>query len=553
MLTTSSEDIGIGGPPPENATAIGVLDSGILVGHPLLKAAVRDAIAMGTRNSSRIRDGRPEDEVGHGTKVAGIALYGDLYECLQNRQFTPVVWILSAKVMYAETNPINGQVEAKYDEEELLESQLEDAVRRFRKSYPNFRVVNLSLGNEYKRMFGGKRQFNLAALIDELARELQLVFVIAGGNFGDYHRKGYPGKYPEYLLEETEEVKIIDPATAALGITVGSITQPYGPSLRSPSNLLFSPANTNYPSPFTRVGPGYQRMVKPEVVEEGGNIIEDSHAAQPDIGGKLITLDPDWLRKGTLFAVDHGTSFSAPQVAHYIGRLFNKYPNYSPNLIKALLISSAQIPSERPAPLSEIGLDAPDSNLGEVLKVYGYGKPRLERALYCTNKNVLLVKDNTIHLDTIHVYYFYLPNAFVDVPGTRQLAVTLVYDPPVNKNRVDYLGCSMTFRLFRDMEVDEVIAAYERTKARRPDEEAVPKALQPKEISLHPGVTLRKKGAHQKGVAQWTRGPRLDTGKPLVLAVICQNKWIRDEQYVQDYAVVVAVEHAVNVDLEVHP
>jgi hypothetical protein len=277
------------GIPPENATAIAILDSGILSNQPLLEKAVGDEIAASTKYSSKIKEEQPQDDVGHGTKVAGIALYGDIKECIENKKFKPEVWILSAKVMYAEKNPFTGEIEAKYDEEELLEHQLERAVREFVEKYRNCRVINLSLGDSAKKMFGSKRQFNMAALIDELAKELKLVFVISSGNFNDYGKKGFPENYPSYLLEETDDVKIIDPGTSAIAITVGSITQEYGPSIRNPGELFFSPAKTNYPSPFTRVGPGYKGMIKPELVEEGGNIIEDSQGMR-DLSDKLITL-----------------------------------------------------------------------------------------------------------------------------------------------------------------------------------------------------------------------------------------------------------------------
>ncbi len=276
LLNTPLEAVSIGQPPPDDATAIAVLDSGILSNHPLLKNAVGDEIAVGTRYSNKIDDDKPGDDVGHGTRVSGIAVYGDIKQCLENGIFQPEVWILSAKVMYAEKD-FNGNIEPKYDEEELLEHQLERAIRECARRQ-NCKVVNLSLGNPYKRMFGHKKQFNLAALVDELAKELKLVFVVSTGNFEEYKHKGYPDTYPDYLLADEEDVKIIDPATSALSITVGSVAQPYGPLNRFQRDLLFSPADTNFPSPFTRVGPGYQGMIKPEVVEEGGNVIEGRYS-----------------------------------------------------------------------------------------------------------------------------------------------------------------------------------------------------------------------------------------------------------------------------------
>lgn len=548
LLSIPLEELSIEGSPPENATAIVVLDSGILSKHPLLEKAIGDEITAGTIYSSKIKEDKPQDDVGHGTKVAGVALYGDIKFCIEKRIFDPEVWILSAKVMYGEKNPVTGEIEPKYDEEELLEHQLEKTVRYFTENYPNCRVVNLSFGDTAKRMFGSKRQFNMASLIDELAKELKSVFVISAGNFNDYHSKGFPDNYPNYLLEETEDVKIIEPGTSALALTVGSITQEYGHSNRDPQDLFFSPAYTNYPSPFTRVGLGYKGMIKPELVEEGGNIIEGTIGV-PDIGGKLITLNPNWIQDGRLFTADYGTSFSTPKVANYVARLFNKYPHYSHNLIKALIISSALIPIDRPNQLLQIGFDTSDSELINLLKIYGYGKPEFEKASFSTNQRVLLLRENTAKLNSVHIYYFYLPTEFVQVSGIKRLSITLVYDPPINKNRVDYMGCSMEFHLFRDMEINDVVQAYKPIKIDIPDNKIVPEELKLKEIKLHPGVNLRKRGVHQKGIVEYKRGHYLNNTKPLVLAVVCQNRWIKEEEYMQDYAILVTVEHSANIDL----
>lgn len=550
LLRMSLETMEVGDTPPEDATAIALLDSGVLSGHPLLQNAIGDEIAIATKWSDKIKSDKPTDDVGHGTQVAGIALYGDLKECIRSRVFNPTVWLLSAKVLYREENPITGEIRATYDEEELLEHQLEESVRQLIESYPNCRVVNLSLGNEDRRMFQGKRQFNLAALVDDLAKELNAVFVVSAGNFGGYAHAGFPDNYPSYLLNETEDVKIVDPASAALGLTVGSVTQEYGPSPRFMSDALFSPANTGFPSPFTSVGPGYQGMIKPELVEEGGNILEDHRTGLQDIGGQLVTLNPNWQVDGKLFWVNHGTSFTAPRVAHYAATLFNQFRNASANLVKALLIASAEIPQCRPpGRLSELKLGSSDSDFAELASVYGYGKPNLERARFSTDQRVFLLRENQIGLDAVHVYYFYLPVEFVYTRGLKKIAVTLVYDPPTNKNRLDYLGCTMEFSLFKNMNVEDVVRAYKAIAAGESTEEELPETFKIARLDLQPGVRLRSKGVHQKSVVEYTSTPQIDPDKPLVLPVLCRKRWIQKESYVQDYAVVVTIEHSMKIDL----
>lgn len=96
-LSTPLENFETGEVPPKNATAIAILDSGILSNHPLLEKAVGDEIASPFLSTDKIHENKPEDDVGHGTKVAGIALYGDIKKCIDDKEFRPEIWILSAK------------------------------------------------------------------------------------------------------------------------------------------------------------------------------------------------------------------------------------------------------------------------------------------------------------------------------------------------------------------------------------------------------------------------------------------------------------------------
>lgn len=70
--------------PSKDAAGILVVDSGILSGHPLLENAIGDEISLSTKNSGKISEDRPSDDVGHGTKVAGLALYGDILNCIKS-------------------------------------------------------------------------------------------------------------------------------------------------------------------------------------------------------------------------------------------------------------------------------------------------------------------------------------------------------------------------------------------------------------------------------------------------------------------------------------
>ncbi|PKP51214.1 MAG: hypothetical protein CVT92_13310 [Bacteroidetes bacterium HGW-Bacteroidetes-1] len=521
----------------EDSAVIAVLDSGIVANHPLFQGAVANEYADA--------NGAISDATGHGSKVAGIALYGDIKKCIDDRQFKQSIWIVSAKIMFADENG-NPQ----YDPEILLEHQLQDIVFEIRNSYPNCRVFNLSIGNRENKVFEIRKQFNLAVLLDELAKDYGVIFTISAGNIPI--NEILLDAYPEYYLANIPDYKIIDPASAALAITVGSMAHDVAPLDRNPGDLHFAPALFNHPSPFTCSGPGFKGMIKPDLVEYGGNLIINRFTGVNNLSAKVLSLNKNFAIDSRLFSVDIGTSLSCPKVAHQLALLINKYPDKGNNMIKALLLSSAKIPNERPAVFNSITKKSPDKDLLQLMNLYGYGLPSLKEALESADDKVLLIKENRIGLNKIQLYRIDLPENLFTKRGKRVISVTLVYDPQVSKNRLDYLSCSMGFTLFRNTPIEIVSRAYQQVQVDEDNDiENVEEKIKLPQIKLQPGTNLRNRGVHQKGSTYFDR---LTWNKelPLVLAVVCQNKHISDENYMQDYAVIVKIVHEGNMELYNH-
>lgn len=69
---------------------------------------------------------------------------------------------------------------------------------------------------------------------------------------------------------------------------------------------------------------------------------------------------------------------------------------------------------------------------------------------------------------------------------------------------------------------------------------------------MKPGIKLRKKGVHQKGIIEFKCKKKdigIDIDQPIVLAVICQNHWIKDKDYMQNYAIILTIEDSEAIDL----
>lgn len=411
--------------PPANAPGVVVLDSGLATGHPLLAPAVGDA------QSFILGLGR-EDQHGHGTHVAGIALYGDVEETRRAGQFVPVLRLFSGRILDA--NNAN--------ESALIENQVETAVRYFHREYC-CRVFNLSYGDR-RKPYLGRHVRGLAVTLDSIARELGVLFVVPIGNFEgtDTVPTDWRDEYPRYLLQQ--EAALLDPATALNALTVGSLARWDATfnAQRYQNDPAEQPiARNDQPSPFTRSGPSVGGAMKPELVAYGGNYAVHARAANRPIArrglGELSTCKD--FAAGRLFAEEAGTSFAAPHVAHLAGCILAEHPQTDHNLLRALLVVHARWPEPCEAVLED---------KIERLRVCGYGKVD-EGALDRSNEQeVTLIAGDAIPDRHHHFYEVPLPDSFIEGrQRTREISVALAHSPAVRTTRVTYKSCEMEFRL----------------------------------------------------------------------------------------------------------
>jgi len=538
--------------PSESATGILIVDSGVVSGHPLIKNALGDEANFQSVETETV------DKAGHGTAVAGCALYGDIEQCINKKQFYAHNWIFSAKVMYS-VKDLNGSVYSEYDPEKLMEHQFQDAIEYFLDNKDNrIRVVNISLGNRFEIWHKSEyRQPPLASLIDEIAREYDdVVFVVSTGNVDPVEQfgsiAGVVDNYPDYLFEkQCPDFNLINPATSALSLTVGSIANSPRVAPNSTfgahSDLFTSVALEHQPSPFTRTGPGINSMVKPELVDYGGNLIlsQEFGRARVNSGGKIPTLSSQYPDK--LFAFDYGSSFSAPKVARSCALVSNSYPDKSSNFIKNLVLQSASYPG----PIDKDFWRAAKREEAELKRIMtiGYGVPDHTKAISSFNNRVLFFDENSIQVDQAKVFKIDLPESFFATRGDRILSIVLTYNPPVRRSRGDcYLGNTLEFKVFHTVSPEDVIS-----KISVPDEDQSDSAIQNKyRLEFNPKVTLRSKGCHQKAIrncthAYWSNNPFTS----LCLALINRNRWVKvmDDNFMQNYCISLCVYHSEHASL----
>src|SRR5579862_494674 len=514
--------------PDANVPPIAILDSGIASAHPLLAPAVGEATAV----PLALADGA--DDHGHGTLVGGIALYGDIEACVDARNFVPTLRLYSARVL---------NEHCRFDDGALITTQMRDAIRYFRETY-RCRVFNLSLGDPNLPYRGGKVS-PWASILDTLSRELNILIVVSAGNFSYRPRHDEPvdanvTRYPRYLLDD--EAKIIEPATGATVLTIGSLSH----SARLPAGLgardvaLRPISREGEPSPFTRSGPGLAESIKPELCEFGGNRAYDGRlAAVRDLNEmSLVSMNREYLIR--LFAPAVGTSYSSARVAHAAARLYEAFPEASANLIRALLVSSASVPIPSADVLTPLGEEA-------VLRVCGYGRPNYDRARFSDNNRVALYNDTQIGFDNFHVYQIPIPHSFFEVRQSRRIEVSLAFDPPVRHSRFDYLGATMSFRVFRGKRLNEVVEACQHYARNEDPPDGL--ASTKWDCKMKPTPTIREGGTLQKATITMRRSPGAEWGDTYYLVIRCEKKWARPEHAPQRYAVVVVMEQDADVNI----
>ncbi len=534
--------------PTESAVGILIIDSGIVSNHPMLEKCVG--------SEENFQSGEPElqDTVGHGTAVAGCAAYGNVENCLETNTFNPENWIFSAKVMYADKDIDGNRVRrATYDPEKLVEHQFKNAVYSFlQNSEYRIKVVNISLGN-FKEIWGKTyhRQLPLAALIDELAFTFpNVIFIVSTGNQHPSYEtiSEIKDNYPSYLTEN-EDSKLINPATSALALTVGSIAGKVKISLEEKwfgvENIKTPIALENQPSPFTRTGFGINGMVKPELVEYGGKLIlkENFGRIKEDTGGRIALLNNKTTDK--IIQYDYGTSFSAAKVAYLTGKIANKFPHKSANFIKNMLLIGADYPFK---PNKDFYKTA--NKKTKHLSICGFGLSDFEKAINSFKNRTVLWDEGRIGLNKVQVYSLELPEIFFYERGKKRIIVTLTFNPETRSTRGDsYLGNRMEFRLFHSIHPQILLEKYGEIAGNKSLQD-IPDDIKPFEIGLFPGLGTRNKGCHQKAWKEYLREPQKNIpSSPISLVLLNLNKWVFDENTLQDYCLSVTFEHEKEIEL----
>ncbi|HEY1698807.1 MAG TPA: S8 family peptidase [Trebonia sp.] len=527
----------------QGGAAVGVIDDAPAAAHPLLRDSIASITCIGPEGYSWPA---PSD---HGTQVASRVLLPRLEEELRDHgPITAVGTVHVARIL----EPVPGQPhETRFaggDAGLPPHTAIERAIRELHKAW-GVRIFNLSIG--LRDAFDAIHVSELTEVIDELVRELDIVVVVPSGNapaYGSQTASGHHAQrdYPVYM--STPEHRLTEPGPAALALTVGSIAHSDAPAPHPYRSRLRDEAvaKVGHVSPFSRTGPGIgtaiARLNKPDLVAYGGNWVHDGdmdHIVPEDPGVGVVTAA--FGKTGQLFRAACGTSFAVPAVARCAADALDAYPDASANLIRALVAASAREPD---------GARGTNDRTTRH-RLYGFGIPASHRAVGSDTQRVTMTFDGDMVTDTAVIHAIPVPEQFArGRSATRTIQVALAYDPPVRRQRREYLAGTMQMDLYRATDIEDLAE----TVARQDPDARIPQINGRRRVShLKPGIDSLRSSTLQ--VRTWKATTLdVDDGDTYLLAITHKvQTWARNTDYTrQPYALAVTIADEGRTDLDLY-
>lgn len=361
-----------------------VLDTGVLHGHLLLAIATSDEDVH-----TIFPSGSTADDHGHGTQMAGLALFGPLDPLLTSSR--PVV--LRHRL---ESVRLHGRVESESRSERFplntvrAVSLPEIAAPRRRRSFALAITANDGDGSlpstwsvAIDAMAAGVDidvQENAVELLGAPDGDSSRLFLIAAGNRQDLEHDAY--------LDRCDLALIHEPAQAWNALTVGAYTNmdvlPSDPTLKGWEAV----GSVGDLSPYSSTGVqlAAQWPNKPDICMEGGNYIHDGagFASSHWSMSPLTTGHQDVVALTDM----RDTSAATAQAARLAALVHAEYPQFWPETTRGLLVHSAEWTSPMRSAITGANSKAQQRAM---LRRYGWGVPSEEAVLRSARDSVTLI------------------------------------------------------------------------------------------------------------------------------------------------------------------
>ena len=433
---------------PQNPDiSVCLLDSGMNVSHPLLIPAINGQNSILAAEP----DWPSNDDGGHGTGMAGVALYDGLKEQLVSSN----VVSLHSSIESVRIFPQKGS-----NAKELYGLVTSDAMATIETEHPERnRIYCMAVTDKDSQCDG--RPSSWSAMLDGLIADAtsegagnQRLCLVSAGNLMNNDAS---------VISYTDAnvlAPVEDPAQSWNAVSVGAYTD-YVTVEQEGYDDYQAVAPKGGLSPYSRTSVTWEGdwPIKPEICCEGGNRVTNGYnLLDPWDLGRLTTSNdiPDHY-----FDEIRATSAAAAQAAWMAAQILEVYPTLWPETVRGLLVHSARWTDEMKKAFLEAS-DRSKTARRTLLRSCGWGVPHLDYALGCLNNRVNLIVQGEIqpfddHGKTNEMKLHELPWPSEELlklgAADAELRVTLSYFVEPNpgdrgwKSKFRYASCGLRFQV----------------------------------------------------------------------------------------------------------
>lgn len=412
----------------------------------------------------------------HGTAMASLVVHGELVDG-ESAPLPRLVYVLPIMQPDPHSDPKN-RIEHVPDEV-FFEDRIARAVRRMFEGEgavpaqaPSVCVINLSIGDPARPFIHTPSPW--ARLLDWLSWKYRVLFCVSAGNYPeaidialsgtDYLALTDPKKV-EHVLKciqaQLSGRRILSPAESINAVTVGATHADSGGNYYQGQRTDLLPGSSLF-SPAARLGYGFRRSIKPEILFPGGRQLYKTPARDND---SVYAIDKSYMSPGQQVAWDsnqvgdlsktvylRGTSNATALATRSAARIYEVLDSLRAErgenipqglisvLIKALLVHGAKQDDGACKAITS-ALKTPENSrkIKEVMARYlGYGSVEIERVLACTEQRGTVLGCGEIRENEIHEYRLPLPPGLSSSQEWRRMVVTLAWFSAVNPDHRNF-------------------------------------------------------------------------------------------------------------------
>jgi len=422
----------------------------------------------------------PANERVHGTAMASLIAWGELDGA--GAALAAPIYVRPI----LRPDPSSNPREECTPDDRLLVDLVHEAVRRMfdgapgvPPAAPTVKVINLSVGDRYRPFAGELSPW--ARLLDWLSYKYKVLFIVSSGNRADdlvldvaheslrgLTREAQATASMLALMKQDMQRRLLAPAESVNALTVGACYSDASTFEPAPGRFaLFAEGGV---APYSCIGPGFRRAIKPEILLSGGRVLYREHPMPPPAQSRLngvwhtppppgqrVAAPPD-AAGDTIYT--RGTSNAAALATRWAAQAFDVLaalragnPDGLPNrydavMIKALLVHGASLGNIQEQVLtSRPDIEHWHAQRRLVSRYAGYGVADVERALTCTEQRATMLGVGELRNKKAWEFRVPIPEALNATVVRRRLTVTLSWFTAPNARHSKY----RTARLWVDV------------------------------------------------------------------------------------------------------